>query len=316
VEDIEVRRSCDPGLDVDQFFLTRAFNAYQARVQDKALVTFAAWAKDAVAPDACLTIAGSGGHWTNPVTGAFGGLALASGANPASVSRLAGALTDWLGAETGTRRATLRLAPDCFADASTAILENALFRCGWRLLQIDLDQYLPVVAGDVFASNLTETKQKELRRLKRSGARFVSLPSGAARPAYEVIALNRVARGFPMTMTWAQIEDLAAAFPDRVTFHAVERDGGLLAGAVLLSVTASYQYVFYWGEAPLSRRESPVVLLAEGLVHLCHGRGASILDIGASTEDSTPNPGLFAFKQSLGCRTAAKRTYRLDFDAG
>jgi hypothetical protein len=115
-----------------------------------------------------------------------------------------------------------------------------------------------------------------------------------------------------MTMSWTEVAALADAFPGRVAFHAVERAGEMLAGAVVLTITAACAYVFYWGEDPQVRRESPILLLAEGLVAHAHAHGVRILDIGVSTDGSQPNPGLLGFKEGLGCRTAAKRTYVLD----
>jgi|GEM_PF-1771931 len=310
---VDISRSSDPGLEVDHLFVGRAFNAFQARVQAKTLATFTAAHQGG--GRACITLAGANGVWTSPVTGAFGGAALSEPRLAAAVPALVETLTTWLRSEAQARAATFRLPPDCFPDATAAALENALFRAGWRLDQVDLDQYLPVTSSDAFVAGLGETKQKERRRLLRSGAVFRSKSLDQARPAYDAIEANRAARGYPMTMSWPQLHALAEAFPDRVGFHAVERDEATLAGAVVLQVTPVYAYVFYWGEDPACRREAPLVLLAEGLMRLCHERGASILDIGISTEASQPNLGLVAFKTGLGCRTAGKRTYRLDLGA-
>lgn len=297
----------DDGLEVGTLFVSRAFNAFQARVQGKRIVTFRS-------PDgaAGLSLAGAEGVWTSPVTGAFGGVAAAGPAPAGAVSEIVERATDWLRGEARATRATVRLPPDVFPDPNAGALENALFQAGWRLAQVDLNQHLAVTAPEAFAAALGETKQKELRRLRRSGATFVTRPAPEAEAVYQAIARNRAARGFPMTMGWTQVAALAEAFPDRVGFHAVERAGATLAGAVVLRITDRYRYVFYWGEDPDVRRESPVVLLAEGLVALCHRDGVAILDIGTSTEASKPNPGLIAFKESLGCRASAKRTWVLE----
>jgi hypothetical protein len=304
----EVTQTADPGQAAEALFVDAAFNAFQAEAQGKALVTFRV---DGARGPTSLTLAGRDGIWSNPVTGAFGGVA-AQGADPAGVAAVTAAATDWLRGQPQARQASLRLPPDCFPDPNAAALENALFRAGWRLDQADVDQWLPVVPGEAFARTLGETKQKELRRLARSGAAFRTLPPEEVQRAYDVIARNRTARGFPMTMSWAQVAALRDAFPDRVAFHLVEREGVGLAGAIVLRVTGAFLYVFYWGEDPDVRRESPVMLLAQGLAQVADEAGAAILDIGVSTDRSEPNPGLMAFKESLGCRTAGKRTYVLD----
>jgi CelD/BcsL family acetyltransferase involved in cellulose biosynthesis len=115
-----------------------------------------------------------------------------------------------------------------------------------------------------------------------------------------------------MTMAWPQLAALAGAFPDQVSFHGVERAGDLLAAAIRLRITPTHHYVFYWGEDPAWRKESPTILLAEELMADSHAAGATVLDIGTSTDDSKPNLGLITFKESLGCQTRAKRTYVLD----
>lgn len=310
---VEVCRSSDAGLEIDHLFVSRAFNSFQARVQSKTLATFTAAEGGA---QASVTLAGANGIWTNPITGAFGGAALSDPRAIAAVPAVVEALTAWLRSESGGRAAAFRLPPDCFPDVSAATLENALFRTGWRLDGVEVDHYLPVIAPEAFVAALGETKQKEVRRLRRSGAVFRNRSLPQARPAYDAIARNRAARGYPMTMSWEQVHALAEAFPDQVAFHTVEREADTLAGAVTMRITRSYTYVFYWGEDPTFRREIPVMLLAEGLMDLCHRNGVTVLDIGISTEASQPNPGLIAFKESLGCRAASKRVYRLELDHG
>jgi len=302
-----LRPAEDAGLEVETLFVTRAFNAFQAQAQGKRIVTFRT-------PDgaAGLSFGGRDGLWASPVTGAFGGLAAPGAVAAGQVAAVVAAATAWLREAAQGARAAVRLPPDVFPDPNAGALENALFQAGWRLGDADLNHHLPVTAPETFVQALGETRRKELRRLGRSGAAFASRPLAEAEPIYRAIARNREARGFPMTMAWPQVAALARAFPGRAGFHAVERAGATLAGAVVLHVTDAYRYVFYWGEDPQVRRESPVVLLAEGLMGLCHRDGVAVLDIGTSTEGSRSNLGLIAFKESLGCRASAKRTWVLE----
>jgi hypothetical protein len=302
----DVRISSTIGLPSDTLFVGPEFNAFQAAAQGKTLISFST---PRAQPRISLTLAGKDGAWSSPVTGAFGGIAgKPVGGDVEAVVR---AMTAWARAEAPGSRFSLRLPPDCFPDPSAAHLENALFREGWRLKQADLDNYLSV-GGSGFAHGLAASKRNRLNRLKRSGAGFRTLTPDLAQPAHALIARNRAARGYPMTMSWPQIAALAQAFPDRVRFHAVLRGETMLAAAVVLRVAPSYAYVFYWGEEPAFREESPVLLLADGLMEMARHEGVAILDLGTSTEDSTPNPGLMAFKAELGCLTASKRTFSLD----
>ena len=214
---------------------------------------------------------------------------MAEGHPPAAaVFSVAHAATSWLRGEPETTSASIRLPPDCFGQPCSAALENALHRAGWRLDQADVNHHLVVGPPARFLAELGKTKRKELRRLKWSGA--TSCEAGLeASKIYDIIAENRRRMCYPITMAWPQVEALAAAFPDRVRFFGVIRGGTILAGAICLRVTASYLYVFYWGERPEFRKESPVILLADGLVAYAQARGISVLDIGVSTEHSAPN---------------------------
>src|SRR6202008_4153962 len=92
---IEIRRSSDPGLEIDHLFVSRAFNTFQAGACSKTLMTFA------TAPDAaaCITLAGADGIWSNPITGAFGGAAVVDPSCEAAIPGLVASLTGWLRGE-------------------------------------------------------------------------------------------------------------------------------------------------------------------------------------------------------------------------
>lgn len=303
-----VRIEGDAGLHSGILFLSARFNAYQARVQGKPLVSFVA---DAPRGRVGLTFGDAGGgRWCAPVTGAFGGLACEDEPSPEIASAIVEAATTWL-RETGAS-GVVRLPPDGLQIRGAALLENALFRAGWRLSQSDLNFHLPVTDPESFVRALGETKQKEVRRLKRSGA-VVARPSGAAaRSAYDAIAENRAAQGYPLSMPWPALADLAQTFAHEVMFYDVRRGDDVLAGAVCLQVSSACRYVFYWGERPAFRRESPVLLLAEAIMADAHADGLRLLDVGTASDASAPNPGLIAFKRSLGCSATSRRTWALD----
>jgi hypothetical protein len=295
----------DAGLEVDSLFVSAAFNRFQARVQGKALITFAATPPGR--PPAALTLAGSDALWTSPITGAFGGVASDGAVPAAAVFDLAQAATAWLREHRAPAR--LRLAPDSFPDPAAPALENALFRLGWTLDTVDLNYHLPVTAPQAFRAGLGEAKQRQIRKLERSGAAARRLTPPQFERAYQVMADNHAARGYPMTMTWPQMQALAEALPDRVRLYGVERDGALMAASICLTLTPAYRYMFNWGEHPDVRAESPIALLAEGLMAGCAEDGIEILDLGIATDRSEPNPGLIAFKEVLRCRTTSKRAY-------
>ncbi len=306
-----VQRVETGGCDVDHLFLSRQFNEFQAHAQRKVLASFGAVHEATGKLAACLTLAGSEGNWSSPVTGAFGGIAMLEGVPTHVVETIAANATTWLKAD-GARSCRVRLPPQSFQDSATAILQNVLFRAGWRLENVDLNFHLLTSSPDQFFASLNETKQKEIRRLKRAGTVFAAVPTAEAQPVYDVIAKNRVHLGHPMTMSWPAVVSLANAFQERVKFFGAFRGEEILAGAICLSIAKHYLYVFYWGDAPQYRKESPVMCLAEGIVAYSNQAGISVIDLGTSSDASKPDEGLISFKRSLGCSTTTKATFRLD----
>jgi Acetyltransferase (GNAT) domain len=297
----------------DYLYVSPAFNAWQAKVQGKRLQSFGIFRKDTKQLYAKLTLAGQGRAWSAPVTGAFGGPVLHRSVPVGALDALLGEAVRWLKEEADAETCLIRLPPASFPDPTSPLMQNVLFRAGWILDQVDINYHFPVVDAPTFQAQLGATKRQETRRLKGTGASFCVIPHDQAEKVYAVIAGNRAARGYPMTMTWDALSALADAFPTHVHFFGVTRGEDFLAGAICLQLTPSYLYVFYWGEDPNFRREMPVLTLVDGIMDHCYKAGFATLDIGVSTERSTPNEGLIAFKTGLGFQPSAKLTFRYEF---
>ena len=68
--------------------------------------------------------------------------------------------------------------------------------------------------------------------------------------------------------------------------------------------------MLYWGEDISYIRESPVVILSSGIYDYCSDERISLLDVGTSTMNGFPDPGLLRFKRALGFKESIKLAYR------
>lgn len=295
----------------DYWYVSPAFNKWQSQVQGKRLQSFGVFRKDNKKLYARLTLAGQGKVWASPVTGTFGGVVLHKAVPVGALDMLMEHAVQWLKQE-GAETCFVRLPPASFPDPTMAVMQNVLFRKGWVIDQMEINYHLPIVPVEEFHAQLGSTKRQETRRLKTSGAAFRLVPADEGQKVYNIIAANRAARGYPMTMTWEALAALTAAFPDRVRYFGVFRNDDLLSAAIGFQITPTYFYIFYWGESPDFRREMPVLALVDGLVDYCHKNGTKAMDIGISTEKSAPNEGLIEFKTGLGFLATPKLTYRYD----
>lgn len=256
-------------------------------------------------------------RWFTPVTGAFSDIFSISNLSSAELELFIQQITQHLLSQEKATAMLWKTPPLYFNSTINSKLHNTLYRLQWQIDAWELNFHLAIADHATFRSRLSDTKRKELNKLNRSGTEFSLVENEAQmRDVYEVIRLNREAQGYPMTMSWEALFALKTQFADDVFFAQLLRDDTLLAGAILLKLNASTLYVFYWGEHPDSRNESPVVKLCEHLYLLAAETGVRYLDIGISTADSQPNEGLMNFKTSLGCETSQKLIFSYSALAG
>lgn len=117
---------------------------------------------------------------------------------------------------------------------------------------------------------------------------------------YEIISENRRSKGFPMTLSFKDLEDQAKLFPNKIKLFSIELDGQLIAGAITVQINSSTLYVLYWGDLIEFRSFSPIVLLCKKIYDFCVKNGINYMDVGTSTIDKEPNFGLMDFKADLG----------------
>mgnify|MGYP002672692307 CR=1 FL=1 len=126
---------------------------------------------------------------------------------------------------------------------------------------------------------------------------------------YEIIRKNRESKGYPLRMTFEQVEWTRNLSEGK--WFCVLCEGEKIASAVIFPVTTEIAQVIYWGNVPGSEEKKPINALAEFLTDFYLKLGFKFLDIGPSTDQGIPNYGLIDFKESIGCQTDSKVTIDL-----
>lgn len=163
--------------------------------------------------------------------------------------------------------------------------EKHLTRNGKKNLRIALDSNLTVEKCET-----TETKEQ----------------------AYNVIAINREQRGYPLRMSFAQVKDTMEIVENDCFI--VKKDHEEVAAAVIFRVTTDIVQVVYWGDIQGYSELKPINFLANYLIHYYKERGFKYLDVGPSTEDGVPNIGLCNFKTSIGCDMSPKFSFYKEYE--
>ncbi|NHM06461.1 hypothetical protein G4D82_04450 [Flavobacterium sp. CYK-4] len=185
---------------------------------------------------------------------------------------------------------------------------NCLYRSGFQTSNIELNYQFPTRKfTENYASEIWYNAKKNLKRAQQAGLVFEELTSENAKLAYDVIAQNRSERGFPLRMTWEQVQETLQVV--KADFFLVKREQMATAAAVVFHVAEAIVQVIYWGDLPAYAEHKTMNFLSFEVFKYYKQQGIQIIDIGPSTEDSVPNYGLCEFKESIGCEISIKTEF-------
>ena len=247
-------------------------------------------------------------HAASPGRGPHGGFDVAPDATPDEHEALIDAAEHML-RQAGIKTAEVVQPPMCHAPQQAAQALVRLSRRGWIVTRQELNQAIPV-DGHSFARHATYASRKRLAKTARLGIHAVRLPPARYQAAYDTIQDNRRKKGRVLSMAWADVAAMAAAFPTQMHVFAAECGADMLAAAICVAANPRVLYVYAWGERAGAEAASPVTTLAACIHAYAAAHGFSLLDLGTSSVDGVVDPGLHAFKRSLGATDSLKLSFR------
>lgn len=208
--------------------------------------------------------------------------------------------------ETSIERIKIIFPPFLYGERSISYWIHATFLCDWEMTELDLNYFLNLkkIQDNGYENLLARNGRKNLRIAhEKADCLYRCCSKRDFQKAYEIIRINRESKGYPLKMSFEQIE-WTRQYVKGEWFSVINREEWV-AAAVVFPVTRRVAQVIYWGDIPGNTCRA-VNFLAEQLVIYYTDKGFDYLDIGPSTEHSRPNYGLISFKESIGCETGCK----------
>ncbi len=202
------------------------------------------------------------------------------------------------------------LPPAFYAETLISAIQNILLRIGYKVKYHDLNFSLKLDKKfvDEYTCLIPSNGRKNLNNALKNNLHFCRCETPEEKKiAYDIIKLNRQSRGYPLRMTWDQVNSTIDLV--RHDFFIVNNGNENLAAAVVFHVTNNIVQVIYWGDNPTFSALRPTNFLAYKLIQYYSKEDIAYLDIGISTEFGVPNYGLCDFKRSIGCNINAKFTF-------
>lgn len=185
---------------------------------------------------------------------------------------------------------------------------NCLTRFDYERINLELNYHFPTSKFDNnYEKEIWYNAQKNLKRSQNAGLTFEKLETEEGEQAYDIIATNRRIRGFPIRMSWEQLNETQKCID--IDFFLVKKDTISIGSAVIFHVATNIVQVVYWGDLPDYSDAKTMNFLSYHVFQYYKNQGIEIVDIGPSTENSIPNYGLCEFKESIGCDIMIKTEF-------
>jgi len=201
--------------------------------------------------------------------------------------------------------------PTFYSEHMISAWINALYNLGYYLANIDINFSIELNESiiDNYMSTISHNARNTLKKALSAGLTILccSNDEEIAR-AYKIIEENKLAKRYPLHMSYTQVCDTISFVPCDVFL--VENNGEDVAAAFVYHVTETIVQVIYWGDKPGFSNLRPMNYLAYQLIQYYSKKGIKHIDIGPSTENSIPNYGLCDFKESIGCKRSLKFTMK------
>jgi hypothetical protein len=182
---------------------------------------------------------------------------------------------------------------------------SLLHDAGYTRLGQELVAVISVDNEDL-STRLTAWEQRKLTQARKAGLQGVKLSLDHLSDVYEFLQQCRDERGYTLSMTKAQILELAAAFPEAIRLYAATQNNQWVAAVLAIQDHTEVLYTFYYGHLAAKNNLSPVVFLIHYVYFDCQATELKYLNLGTSTLHGVTNIPLLQFKLQLGATPLQK----------
>ncbi len=198
--------------------------------------------------------------------------------------------------------------PVFFSPDFSAKMTNCLYRAGFEIKNVEVNYHFETKnMNDDYLQTIWYNARKNLNKSLKNDLKFIKLESEESRKAYDVIVQNRSERGFPLRLTFEQLQETGKIIP--IDYFLVTNATNQVAAAIVFHLSETVFRVVYWGDLPKFSELKTMNFLSYNVFKYYKELNVPFIDIGHSTVDSIPNHGLCEFKESIGCSIGLLNEY-------
>ena len=244
-----------------------------------------------------------------PFSAPFGGFVTTDSKIQIAYIEEAVGLLEGYAIQNGIKRMEMILPPLFYDSAFLTKLTYVLHLQSWLMQDIDLNFYVDLQnTTEANHFGMTYSAQKNLKTaLKHPFNLIKSQSMENLAMAYDIIAANRSAKGYALSLTKERL--LATSAVVNMDSFLLELEGQYVASTIVYQVTPTIPLVVYWGDIAGYESFRTMNYLTHGVIDSYRKEGYKVLDTGTAMLGNQPNPGLCVFKESIGCTILPRYTF-------
>jgi hypothetical protein len=209
-------------------------------------------------------------------------------------------LKEWA-KEKNLREINMTLPPTFYNTCFISSQINSFYRNSFTISNVELNYFFRTLKmNENYNNDIWKNARNNLNRAFKSNLRFHLCENMTEnKEAYEIIEYHKKIKGYPLKLSWEQICDTIKII--KADFFLVyEMNNTPIASAIVFHTAESIVQIIYWGELPEFNHYRTMNFLSYKIFEYYKDKGIRIIDLGPSSENSVPNPGLCDFKESIG----------------
>jgi hypothetical protein len=249
----------------------------------------------------------------SPFSAPYGGFIAAAHSDHISIHLQAIELLEKYAKKKKARAIHITLPPTFYDETFVSKQASALINGGYSLVVLDLNSiYYLSDFNESYIKNLPDSAKWGLKKSLRSELVFSTATDRSEKElCYQIQKENRELKGRQIKMTFQEVLSTSDILP--ADFFLVRNQEDAIASAIVFQVNPSVAQVIFWGALPKYNSLQPSNFLAFKLWEFYKHKDIKIIDIGPSSNNGVPDPGLVKFKESLGCKLSLKFSFYREF---
>lgn len=207
---------------------------------------------------------------------------------------------------------TFVLPPMIYNESFISKMISSMYRKHFNIVAIDVNYHFEVNDFHNYNAKLKSSSKRALKTAIKANLFFKKCETlNEIKMAYSVIKKNREEQGYPLRMSIEQvIKTIKIINSDFFLVYDINKQP--VASAQIFYVSDNTVQIIYWGHILKYSNFKPLNFLSYKIFEYYSKTNFKYIDIGPSSENSIPNYGLCAFKESIGCKISQKFAFKIN----